>query len=74
MHQDMSTLLTGQTNIERAVAVSALKFFQWQNESYLAIGQSLCSLMTADDCVCIVAEASCSDKFQSPAVRILQWD
>ena len=73
MFQNLSTLETGQNEIGSALAVSSLRFFTWQEESYLAIGQSLCSPADPDSCQCIAAEALCSDD-RAPATILLHWD
>lgn len=74
MYQDLSTLMIGHELTERTPLVSSLKFFEWQNESYLAIGQSFCSPTTPDSCSCKIPDRFCSNPSSAPATSIVQWD
>ena len=74
MHQDLSGFQTGQEHITRLVAATALKFFQWDGQGFLAVGQSFCSPELASDCRCIAADESfCTDR-EAPVTGLLHWD
>jgi hypothetical protein len=74
MHQELSIASTTLTGQDIRTLVSSLKYFQWQNESYLGIGKSMCSPTTADVCACIEPEAYCRDELNTPSTIIMQWD
>jgi hypothetical protein len=73
-YQDLSALPTGQTMLSNMLAPSEVKFFEWRNESYLAIGQSLCSPAASAKCECIGPDKLCSSTALSPTAAVLHWD
>jgi hypothetical protein len=75
VHQDLSMFSTGKAYDGPALEVTSLKFFEWQNESYLAIGQGSCWPGVAHECLCTAPPGkSCGSSEQAPASIMLHWD